>query len=124
MFKQLLLIFVGGGLGSVLRYLISKSLNFETAFIPFGTFTVNILGSLLLGLILGIAAKSDIFNSNIVLLLTVGFCGGFTTFSSFAFENQALLRSGDYLNFFFYAFGSIILGILAVFLGLFLSKLT
>lgn len=124
MFKQLLLVFLGGGLGSALRYLISKSLNFETAFIPFGTFTVNILGSLLLGLILGIAAKSDIFFSNIVLFLAVGFCGGFTTFSSFAFENQALLRTGDYLNFFFYTFGSIILGILAVFLGLFLSKLT
>ncbi|APS39009.1 fluoride efflux transporter CrcB [Salegentibacter sp. T436] len=124
MLKQLLLIFLGGGLGSALRYLISKSLNFETAFIPFGTFTVNILGSLLLGLILGIAAKSDFFSSNIVLFLAVGFCGGFTTFSSFAFENQALLRSGDYLNFFFYTFGSIILGILAVFLGLFLSRLT
>ena len=124
MLKQLLLIFLGGGLGSALRYLISKSLNFETAFIPFGTFTVNILGSLLLGLILGIAAKSDFFSSNIVLFLAVGFCGGFTTFSSFAFEKQALLRSGDYLNFFFYTFGSIILGILAVFLGLFLSKLT
>ncbi|PKD18181.1 protein CrcB [Salegentibacter salinarum] len=124
MLKQLLLIFLGGGLGSVLRYLISKSLNLETAFIPFGTFTVNILGSLLLGIILGIAAKSDFFSSNIVLFLAVGFCGGFTTFSSFAFENQALLRSGDYLNFFFYTFGSIILGILAVFLGLFLSKFT
>ncbi|PRX41070.1 fluoride efflux transporter CrcB [Salegentibacter salegens] len=124
MFKQLLLIFLGGGLGSVLRYLISKSLNFETEFIPIGTFTVNILGSLLLGLILGIAARSEIFNSNTVLFLAVGFCGGFTTFSSFAFENQALLRTGDYLNFFFYTFGSIILGILAVFLGLFLSKLT
>ena len=124
MFKQLLLIFLGGGLGSVLRYLISKSLNLETAFIPFGTFAVNILGSLLLGLIVGIAAKSDIFSSNTVLFLAIGFCGGFTTFSSFAFENQALLRSGDYLNFFFYSFGSIILGILAVFLGLFLSKLT
>jgi len=69
------------------------------------------------------ASRSEILSSNTVLFLSVGFCGGFTTFSSFAFENQALLRSGDYVNFFFYAFGSIILGILAVFVGLFLSKL-
>ncbi len=124
MLKQLLLIFLGGGIGSVLRYLISKSLNYETAFIPFGTFTVNIVGSLLLGLILGFASRSEILNSNIVLFLAVGFCGGFTTFSSFAFENQALLRDGDYVNFFFYTFGSIILGILAIMLGLFLSKMT
>ncbi len=124
MFKQLLLIFLGGGLGSVLRYLISKSLNSETLSLPYGTFTVNILGSLLLGLFVGFAARHEFFSSNLILFLAVGFCGGFTTFSSFALENQALLRSGDYLNFFFYAFGSIILGILAVFLGLFLSKLT
>ena len=124
MFKQLLLIFLGGGLGSVLRYLISKSLNSETLFLPYETFTVNILGSLLLGLIVGFAARHEFFSSNLILFLAVGFCGGFTTFSSFALENQALLRSGDYLNFFFYAFGSITLGILAVFLGLFLSKLT
>ncbi|SKB66026.1 CrcB protein [Salegentibacter holothuriorum] len=124
MLKQLLLIFLGGGLGSALRYLISKSLNSESFFIPYGTFTVNIIGSLLLGLFIGFAARYEFFNSNIVLFLAVGFCGGFTTFSTFTLENQALLRSGDYLNFFFYAFGSIIIGILAVFLGLFLSKLT
>lgn len=123
MLKQLLMIFLGGGLGSVLRFLISKGLNSETAFIPFGTFSINILGSFLLGLILGYASRSELFNSNIVLFLSIGFCGGFTTFSSFALENHALLRNGDYLNFFFYTFGSIILGILAVFLGLFISKM-
>lgn len=124
MLKQVLLIFLGGGLGSVLRFLISKSLNFESAFMPYGTFTVNILGSLFIGIVLGIAARSNLSGSPTVLFLVIGFCGGFTTFSSFAFENQALLRSGDYVNFFIYSFGSIILGILAVFLGLFLSKLT
>jgi CrcB protein len=124
MIKQAVLVFLGGGLGSVLRYLITKVLNQDGFAIPFGTFSVNILGSLIIGFVIGLASRTEILNSNTVLFMAVGFCGGFTTFSSFAIENQALLRSGDYLNFFFYTFGSIILGILAVFLGLFLSKLT
>ena len=124
MIKQAVLVFLGGGLGSVLRYLITKVLNQDGFTLPFGTFSVNILGSLIIGFLIGFASRIEILNSNTVLFMAVGFCGGFTTFSSFAIENQALLRSGDYLNFFFYTFGSIILGILAVFLGLFLSKLT
>lgn len=124
MLKHAIIVFLGGGLGSVLRYLVTKILNQDGFAIPFGTFGVNILGSLIIGFVLGLASRSEILNSNLVLFFAVGFCGGFTTFSSFAIENQVLLRSGDYLNFFFYTFGSILLGILAVFLGLFLSKLT
>ena len=92
--KQLLLVFVGGGFGSVLRYVIGKWLNTADGGFPFGTFTANIVGSILIGIILGLAAKGNIFNQNQTLLLATGFCGGFTTFSSFAYENHLFLKNG------------------------------
>ena len=93
--KQLLLVFVGGGFGSALRYFIGKHLNhFESGF-PYGTLIVNVLGSLLIGIILGLAVKSQTVSQNQMLLLASGFCGGFTTFSTFAYENQIFLKSGD-----------------------------
>ena len=120
--KQLLLVFIGGGFGSVLRYGIGKWLNNTENGIPYGTFAANILGSLLIGLILGFAAKNDTLTSNQTLLLATGFCGGFTTFSTFAYENHVFLKTGDFTSFAFYTIASFIIGFLAVFLGLYLSK--
>lgn len=120
--KGLLMVFLGGGLGSVLRYLISISLNRTSYSIPWGTLTVNIAGSLILGFVLGVSFKSGFLNNSYLLFLASGFCGGFTTFSTFAYENQSLLRTGDLLNFSIYTFGSVILGILAIILGVFLAK--
>ena len=122
MIKNLLFVFIGGGLGSSLRFVISKYLN-NASLIPYGTLLVNILGSLLLGIILGWAIKSNALNNPINLMLGVGFCGGFTTFSTFSFENYSLIKSGDYSSFCIYFFGSMILGILAVLAGIFISKL-
>jgi len=122
--KQALLVFLGGGFGSVLRYLISKPLNSISQNFFIGTFTVNILGCLIIGLVLGFSAKGDILSENNSLLLATGFCGGFTTFSAFAFEKHTFLKSGDYLNFAIYMMASIILGILSVVLGLWLAKQT
>ncbi|WP_341217035.1 fluoride efflux transporter CrcB [uncultured Wocania sp.] len=120
--KQLLLVFIGGGFGSVLRYAIGKYLNSPETGIPYGTFAANILGSLLIGIILGLAAKNDALSQNQTLLLATGFCGGFTTFSTFAYENHMFLKSGDFTSFAIYTIASFVIGFLAVFLGLFLVK--
>lgn len=123
MIKQILLVFLGGGVGSVLRFLLSRNLN-QISAIPLGTLLVNFSGSLIIGLVLGLGLKQEVLSANATLLLATGFCGGFTTFSAFSFENQALLKAGDYLNFGIYSAGSIVLGIAAVLLGLWLAKMT
>ncbi len=121
--KQAFLVFLGGGLGSVLRYLISRPLNplFQNFFM--GTFLVNIIGCLLIGFVLGLTAKGNFLSSNSTLFLATGFCGGFTTFSAFAFEKHHLLRNGEFFNFALYMLSSVGVGILAVVLGLWLAKL-
>lgn len=120
--KQLLLVFIGGGVGSTLRYIVGKYMNSTETGIPWGTFTANILGSLIIGIILGMAAKNDALSSNQTLLLATGFCGGFTTFSTFAYENHVFLKSGDFTSFALYTIGSFIVAFLAVFAGLFIAK--
>ncbi|MEE9407101.1 MAG: fluoride efflux transporter CrcB [Polaribacter sp.] len=120
--KQLLFVFIGGGFGSVLRFLIGKWLNNSENVIPYGTFAANILGSLLIGIILGYAAKNETLSQNSTLLLATGFCGGFTTFSTFAYENHVFLKSGDFTSFAFYTIASFVIGFLAVFAGMYLVK--
>lgn len=119
--KTLLYIFIGGGLGSVLRYGLSKYLNAGVIF-PYGTLGVNVLGSLILGFLMGVVLKNNLQTSASVLFLTVGFCGGFTTFSAFAFENFNFLKNGAYVSFATYTLSSLVLGILAVFVGFWISK--
>lgn len=124
MIKQLVLVGLGGAVGSILRYVISVlSIRWFSTSFPVGTFTVNILGSLLLGLVMGYLIKINTDSEQIRLLIGVGFCGGFTTFSTFAYENITMLQQNNYLQFFSYALLSLILGLLAILLGLWLSKL-
>lgn len=120
--KQLLLVFVGGGLGSVLRYLIGRFLNSTENGILYGTFLANVLGSLFIGIILGYAAKTQTLSQNYTLLLATGFCGGFTTFSTFAYENHLFLKSGDFTSFAVYTLISFTIGFLAVFGGIYLVR--
>ena len=115
--------FIGGGFGSVLRYIISRYLNNSESNFPLGTFTANILGSLLIGIIIGFAAKNNTLTQNQTLLLATGFCGGFTTFSTFAYENHVLFKSGDFTSFALYTFASFVIAFLAVFAGIYLSRI-
>jgi fluoride exporter len=124
MFKTLLLIGTGGFLGSISRFLASKFVQ-ETipSTFPFGTFFVNITGCFLIGLIYGLIERDSLFSQGWKLFLTVGFCGGFTTFSTFANENLALLRDGDLFHFFIYTGLSVFLGIGATFIGVLITKI-
>lgn len=119
--KSLLYIFIGGGLGSVLRFLIShythKALHFNG--FPLGTFLVNLLGCLLIGFLSSLLAKSD---AALRSLLLVGLCGGLTTFSTFSLENLTLWQNQQFLMLSFYILLSILCGIGAVLLGFQLGK--
>lgn len=120
--NDILAVFLGGGCGSVLRFLISAviSRNIAGAF-PVGTLTVNILGSLLLGVLTGLAAR-DAVAPAWRFFLAVGFCGGFTTFSTFSLEFAGLLRSAQYATAFAYAGASLLLCLLATFAGLWMVR--
>ncbi|MBT8255185.1 MAG: fluoride efflux transporter CrcB [Bacteroidia bacterium] len=120
--KSLLLVFLGGGIGSSLRFGVDRYLNPVLVGFPYGTFAVNILGSLFIGLILGWAARNNSISHNTLFLLVAGFCGGFTTFSSFAYENYLFLRDGNMGLFAVYTLASLVIGFGAVFLGIWLVK--
>ena|ERR1035437_8997090 len=122
--KQILLVGIGGFIGSIARFFVSK-LNLSGHFlsIPMGTLTVNIIGSFIIGLIVGISAKSEIITPGLRLFLMVGICGGFTTFSSFTLENMTLMQNGQFLSVLIYTGLSIFFGFLAVYLGYVTSNL-
>ena len=120
--KQIILVFIGGGFGSVLRFIIGKWLNSNETGIPYGTFATNILGSLLIGIILGLAAKNDSLSQNQTLLLATGFCGGFTTFSTFAMQSQGLLFDQKPFQAILYLTLSVVVGVVLAYLGLKLAK--
>ena len=124
MIRNVLLVGLGGGVGSMARYLCQKWFgdNYSGTF-PWGTFAVNITGCFLIGLVYAIAEKTTLLSPQTRLLLITGLCGGFTTFSAFAFENMTFLRSGDTLYFLLYSIGSVVLGIGAVFAGFAIIKL-
>jgi fluoride exporter len=122
--KGLFYIALGGALGSVFRYLTSLMVNKVCiAPFPYATLITNVLGCLLMGLLFGHLEKTNTVSQDLKLFLITGFCGGYTTFSTFSLENMKLLQSDHWLNAFVYIGLSVFLGLIATWFGLFIVKL-
>jgi fluoride exporter len=115
MLKNFLFVGLGGGIGAMLRYYFSSII--KHASFPYNTLLINIAGSLLIGIVFGLSAKTDTISAELKLFLATGICGGFTTFSAFSLENMQMLKEGNYLMASMYIFASVAICILAVFGG-------
>lgn len=124
MIKSILLVGLGGAIGSILRYLsaILVSKYWNQAF-PLATFIINMVGCLLIGLLIAFIEKQPGVSDNFRLLMVTGFCGGYTTYSAFAYENTLLIGSSQSLIAFAYIAASVLVGILFVWVGMYLGRL-
>ncbi len=122
--RTILFIGIGSFIGGVARYLITRSMqSLSGALVPWGTMLVNVLGCLAIGLIFGLFERGNLLNYELRMFLTVGLCGGFTTFSTFMNENFLLFEGGNFLGLALYTSLSLLLGFGAVYLGYFIIKL-
>ena len=118
MFRSVLIVGFGGFIGTAMRFVISRyfQLHINSVF-PWSTLLINILGSFLIGIIFGLSEKGDILSAEWRIFLTVGICGGFTTYSSFSNDSFILLQDKEFLRFALYAGISFFFGILTVLIG-------
>ena len=113
---------IGGFIGSICRYLIGLlPIEINNGF-PIKTLAINIIGSFLISVIAILASKDKSLSPQIVLMLRVGICGGFTTFSTFAYESTELIKNGHMMTAFVYVCMSIVLGVAAIFAAQILIK--
>lgn len=123
MIKAVLLVGLGGGTGSMLRYAVQKWIPAQDQSVfPLSTFLVNLIGCFLIGILWSLAGRYSGWNEEFKLLLMTGLCGGFTTFSAFTFEGIGLLKENKPGLFFLYVTGSVVLGLLATWAGIRLLK--
>src|SRR5690625_7004236 len=123
MTRVIILVGLGGGLGSIFRYLTSVVVTkyFQTTF-PLATFTANILGCLIIGVLLGLFERQQLTNPDLKFLFITGFCGGYTTFSAFASENINLFQSGNPLTAFLYIASSIFVSLFVLCFVIIITK--
>ncbi len=119
MLRQIMLVGLGSAVGGMARFILGKWIyNIYPHAFPLPTLIINILGCFLIGLLYGVSIKTGSLTAETRLLLTTGLCGGFTTFSAFAYENIQLMKSGEYTMVLVYITASVVLGIVATFLGM------
>lgn len=120
---NIVLVFGGGGLGSVIRFMMGRWVNaWHSHHFPFGTLAVNIVACLVLGYVVGVADHRQLISPSARLFWTVGFCGGFSTFSTFSAETLALIQGGFHLSTVIYILSSLLLCLAGVFTGLYLGE--
>ena len=123
MIKNLLIVGLGGAVGSMLRYAVQKFFQAQTAAaFPTGTLLVNIAGCFLIGILWSLVSRSLTWNDEMKLLLMTGFCGGFTTFSAFTLEGIGLLKENRTVLFVIYLTASVVGGLLATLIGIRIAK--
>ena len=117
------IVFVGGGAGSAIRFLLGHWVNaWHNHHFPFGTLAVNVVACLFLGFVVGIADHRQLISPSARLFWTVGFCGGFSTFSTFSAETLTLIQGGFHLSTFVYIVSSLVLCLAGTFAGIYFGE--
>ena len=117
------LVGVGGFVGSIARYLVAVLFaNQMSSVFPFATLAVNIVGCFVIGVLFALSDRGNILSPEWRVLLTTGFCGGFTTFSTFSYESLRLIQDGEYLYVALYVLASVVIGLAATYVGIIVIK--
>lgn len=123
--KEMMLVFIGGGLGSISRFSLGKWItSIHTHYFPYGTLVVNVVACFTVGILIGLADHKQLISPAARLFWVIGFCGGFSTFSTFSTETITLIQNGFHFSTSLYVIGSLVFCISATYTGLYLGSNT